>query len=91
MNRQECNLYNNGKCERFGAYLPCEKSCIINLLGDEERLLQRDMSECCKTMSPHGNCLYLITESDIAALKEGKWLSLGDDEEYSNFIRYVKE
>ena len=91
MIRPECELYNNGKCERFGAYGSCEENCIENLEGEDEHLLQRDMSECCKTMSPHGNCLYLITEADITALKEGKWLSLGDDEEYSNFIRYVKE
>jgi hypothetical protein len=91
MNRQECNLYNNGKCERFGAYGSCEDHCIENLEGDDERLLQRDVLECCKTMSPHGNSIYLITEADITALREGKWLSLGDDEEYSNFIRYVKE
>ncbi len=91
MIRPECELYNNGKCERFGEYRSCEESCIENLEGEDERLLQRDMSECCKTMSPYGNGIYLITEADIAALREGKWLSLGDNEEYSNFIRYVKE
>jgi len=91
MNKRECEFYNNGKCERFGEHGTCEDARIENLLGYEGHLLQRTMLECCKTMSPYGNGLYFITDADIAALKEGKWLSLADDDEYGNFIKYAEE
>ena len=91
MNRQECELYNDGKCTRTRYSRTCEVESVENLFEYEERVQQKSMLECCKAMSPYGNCLYTITDKDIEALKEGKWLALGEDEEYGNFIRYIKE
>lgn len=81
MEKQECDLFVNGKCKKYGNPVLCEQFGISEF---DEEFTAIDMSEVCRKSSIYGNYYFLLTEKDIEALRAGKVLSSVD--EYGTFI-----
>lgn len=83
--RDKCKNYKNKKCLKWCKKIECSPTTISEF---DEKLRMCEIDEVCEKSSIFGNSLFLLTDDDIDALKNGKVLF--DVEEYGIFIAYKK-
>lgn len=85
MKKEECDLYCNGKCKKFGdsCNYNCNQSSVDWL---KEKFNKCEVDEICRVSSIFGNFCFCLTDKDIEYLKNGGILY--KLEEYGIFIGY---